>query len=431
MIGPDHYARIKETLDSLDITSEDYNRIWEKLQPLNPDQTEPSGVSEDVPDACDNATGNGNQIVSGPQAPTDYDPDNPFRSLTVHPTDPNIIYLGTERNGFLKSTDGGQTWTRKRTGLWHDDPSTVMGHEPFYPEIYDIAYSESDPQIMYAAATSGPGPLLSNYPGPAAGVYKSVDGGDTWEWKSCGITSGWVWSVWVHDENPDIALVGISGGRSTSGIDGYYDGGIFRTTNGGETWKRVILGTNDNKNAYRVIVSAKENPNLVYTSGVDIEDETSHIGLYKSTDAGLTWTGIESIEYFEYFDISPDGQTIYGNLHDCNGGVISNDGGNNWRRSKGACYVIAVSPSDILRVLYGGYDGVYISVNGLIDVEKVADITVFGGGHKHVGDIVFAPSDNNIVYAITSGYDLYKSTNSGNAFKLIINLRNDVLSVIP
>ncbi|MCK5019208.1 MAG: membrane lipoprotein lipid attachment site-containing protein, partial [Candidatus Peribacteraceae bacterium] len=103
IIGYDHYTRMRETLDSIDINATDYDRLSAKLEPLNP-EGQGSSAAKDIPDACEGAEGNGDQIVSGPSGPTDYDPDNPFRSLTVHPTNPDLIYLGTERNGFLKST---------------------------------------------------------------------------------------------------------------------------------------------------------------------------------------------------------------------------------------------------------------------------------------------------------------------------------------
>ncbi len=60
-------------------------------------------------DPCGNALGNGDKIIQGPPGPDGADRDNPFRSLTVHPTNPNILIVGTERNGFLKSTDDGAT----------------------------------------------------------------------------------------------------------------------------------------------------------------------------------------------------------------------------------------------------------------------------------------------------------------------------------
>ena len=93
-------------------------------------------------DPCGNEIGNGNEIISGPSGPEDHDIDNPFRSLTVHPTDSDILIIGTERNGFVKSIDGGSSWMRLRKGLRHKNSG--------YPEIYDIAFSQKNPDIIYA-----------------------------------------------------------------------------------------------------------------------------------------------------------------------------------------------------------------------------------------------------------------------------------------
>ncbi|MFC2142957.1 WD40/YVTN/BNR-like repeat-containing protein [Candidatus Aenigmatarchaeota archaeon] len=376
-------------------------------------------------DPCGDSVGNGDIIISGPSEPSENDPDNPFRSLTVHHTNPDIVFVGTERNGFLKSTDGGETWERKRKGLWHDDTDLVIGHDAFYPEIYDIAISESNPDIMYAATVAGPGPLVNKERG-SSGVYKSIDGGNTWERKSCGLTSGSVTSIWISPSNPDIAFTSVSGGYSTEdGIqEDYYDGGIFKTIDGGENWVRINVAENDNKNFYISIKSVKSNPDTLYIAGMDHEDEIDHMGLVKSTDGGSTWNLIGS-EIISHFDISSDGNVIYGARNDCMGMIKSVDGGNSWSEHEGSCYAVAVSPTDSDRVLYGTTEGVYLSTNGLGSIAKVIDT------NNNIGDIVFAPSDNNIVYVITYGYNLFKSTDGGENFEKIKNLRSEVLDVIP
>ena len=76
---------------------------------------------DDENDPCGNAPGNGGEIISGPSGPSGADYDSVFRSLTVDPTNSGIVIIGTERNGFVKSTDGGVNWTRLRYGLRHDD----------------------------------------------------------------------------------------------------------------------------------------------------------------------------------------------------------------------------------------------------------------------------------------------------------------------
>ena len=120
-------------------------------------------------DPCANAAGNGHDIIAGPPGPTTNDFDQVFRSLEIDPNNPDIVYLGTERNGIVKTIDGGITWQRLRDGMRH---STVG-----YPEVWDIAVSPSNPSLVIAATADSPGPIAGDYPSSMAGVYRSVDGG--------------------------------------------------------------------------------------------------------------------------------------------------------------------------------------------------------------------------------------------------------------
>jgi len=384
---------------------------------------------EDESDPCGNDIGNGAEIVFGQVTPNDWNPDNPFRSLIVHPTNPDIILIGTEANGFVKSIDGGQTWARFRYGLRHN----VAGGEQLYPEVYDIDWSESNPDIIYAATTSGPGPLAGPDAG-TGGIYKSTDGGETWVRKNCGLDSGWIFSVHVSPDNPDLAVIGISGGETTGSwgnikIGDYFDGGIFRTTDGGENWLRVEIATNDNKNEYKYIKSQPDNPSVLYTFGVNWGGTFPNIGFYKSTDVGETWTAFApdlKDRVITYFDVSSDGSVIY--VVDEFRIMKSVDSGETWSEYDlhTSGYVIEIFHDNPDRVLFSKVDGVYLSEDGLLTETKVIDVT-----GRHPSDIAIAPSDSNIVYAIGIGYDVYKSIDGGRTFTNIVNLREDVLEDIP
>ena len=385
--------------------------------------------NKDESDPCGNAIGNGNEIVFGQVTPTEWNPDNPFRSLAVHPDDPNIIIIGTEANGFVKSIDGGQTWARFRYGLRHE----VASGEQLYPEVYDLAFSESNPDIIYAATTDGPGPLAGP-DGGTGGVYKSADGGETWVRKNCGLDNGWIHSVYVNPDDPDVVVVGIGGGEATGSwgsvkASDYFDGGIFRTTDGGENWIRVNLSANDNKNEYKYIRSLRDTPSVLYTFGFNWEGSSPNIGFYKSTDGGVTWTSFAPElrdHVITYFDVSSDGNVIYA-VGDWSI-FKSNDSGKTWNEYElhTSGYVIEMFPDSPERVLFSKVDGVYLSEDGLQTESKVIDVK-----GRHPSDIAIAPTDNNIVYAIDVGYDVYKSVDGGRTFTKLVNLREDVFNVIP
>jgi photosystem II stability/assembly factor-like uncharacterized protein len=402
----------------------------------NKDSTDENG---DETDPCGNAIGNGYETISGPDIDAfEGDIDNPFRSLTIHPTNPDIILVGTEGNGFVKSIDGGNTWTRLRRGVRHSE----LGG---YPEVYDIAWSESNPEIIYAATTGGPGPVTGMICSEA-GIYKSIDGGETWARKNCNIPCSAILSVYVDPEDEDHAFVGIEDGKSSgTGFDfsdTFFTGGMYETNDGGESWELVELGPLDYKNTYVLFRFAKS-ANTLITYGLDSRYDPysdEDIGFLKSVDGGYSWEefapDLKSIGV-SYFDISSDGSNIYVVAE----GVfyISNDGGDTWTSrdmETGALYFISVSPVDKNRVLYGKGADMYLSTDGLATEQKVIEIE--RSGDLHIADIVFAPSDPNIVYAITtgaypstSGYNLYKSSDGGASFTKIGNLRDDVLNVIP
>ena len=378
------------------------------------------------PDNCpENALGNGNTIISGPSAPTAWDPDSVFRSLSVHPTNPAVVYVGTERNGIVKSTDGGTNWTRLRQGIRSDS----MGG---YPEIYDLSICQSNPSIIYAATVASPGDVASS----ASGIYKSTNEGTTWFRRNCNLANARMTMISVDPTDPDIVVNGISGGYSTEqGMTSqFFNGGIFRSTNGGNSWTKITVEANDIYNEYSIIKRAKNDSNKLYTFGFSYDymtDTSLNLGFIKSSDNGASWSkfgaDLES-KWVNYFDISPSGITICASVPNDYKIYRSTDEGTSWSSLHigTSGYAIAISPSDANRILYGTVDGLYLSIDGL-----QTSSVVIASLETTVDDIVFAPSDNSIVYAIRKGYVLYKSTNSGESFSEMVNIRDDVVNVIP
>ena len=383
-------------------------------------------------DPCGNALGNGDEIIQGPPGPDGADRDNPFRSLTIHPTNPNTLIVGTERNGFLKSTDDGASWERFRFGLRHS--------EGLYTEIYDIGISRSDPEIVYSVTTGGgPGPLTGNLPSTSGGAYKSVDGGMTWARINCGIqqNGGRTTAVYADPANTLHAILAISGGETSFFGEGvsageYIEGGIYATTDGGTNWERLEVAPNDERSEYVYFREASSNPSLLFTFAFNREDPDLSPGFLKSSDGGNSWGQFAPSmqnKAITYFDVSADGSSIYA----ISDGELdralyrSTDAGITWEQFQifTSGYTLSVSPQDNTRVLYGQSDGLYLSTDGLATSTKVLS------NDDNMSDLVFAPSNPSIVWAITQGYVLYKSTNGGASFTLISNLRDDVLSANP
>ncbi len=200
-------------------------------------------------DPCGNDIGNGAMVISGPLAPDGLNNfDSPFRSLIVHPGDAQILYVGTEENGILRSSDGGANWMRLRVGLRHSATA--------YPEIYDLAISASNPDILLAATTSGPGLPTGSAAPSDGGVYRSVDGGDNWTRKNCGLPNASISAVYISPTDPQLALAGLGAGDSTlSGSSAFFPGGVYRTTDGGDNWSRINLGSLDTQNIFYQLIA--------------------------------------------------------------------------------------------------------------------------------------------------------------------------------
>ena len=363
-------------------------------------------------------------IISGPPGPEGPDYDSVFRSLTVHPTDPEVVVLGTERNGFVRSDDGGLTWTRLRAGLRSDSG--------VYSEIWDIDISPSNPDIMMAATLDSPGPVLGTAPTVHAGIYRSVDGGQSWKQLNCGFPTSRVNSVRFHPANPDIAVAGLEGGQPsyTRPESGYYGGGIFRTEDGGESWQYVRVGENDERNGYIVMTVVPTSPPTFITFGMNMSDLSQNIGFIRSTDGGKSWQAFGSEmrnRHIGSFTVSSDGQTMYADEGGTYFGWISRDAGDTWTRSAIVQVngPIAVSPVDSDLIVFGGFNEIRRTTNAFQSVGVMFTAPVA------IREIVFAPSNPNIVYAETNGYILYRSDDAGVTWRFMVNVRKDVLNVQP
>lgn len=390
-------------------------------------------------DPCGNAIGNGSTIISGPSAPTapqgGGDFDSTFHSLTVHPTDPNKVWIGTERNGVLYTADGGTTWSRYRYGIRHIGTAG-------YTEVWNMDISTSDPTKLLIAGNDSPGPLAGDYPSNTGGIYRSIDGGQTWSRKNCGLTNGQVSSIVFDPANPNIAFAGGRSGypsfaKAGDAVYKLYPGGIYRTTDAGANWQKVTLpgpGTTANNDFWQLIARPAPSDSegaattTYYSFGLNYNNRDDNVGFVKSTD-GVTWTTMGSdyrTRFITDFDVSADGQHIIGNVRDASEFIISDDGGATWASlsvpSNGA---LAISPADPNRIIYSTHSAVRLTTDRFqTSAEKASP------GAK-IQDIVFAPSDPNVVYFVAAGYLFYKSTDGGATFALVKNLRSEVINVVP
>lgn len=190
------------------------------------------------------------------------------------PTQPNVFYIGVNNGGVWKTDDYGRTWQP----IFDAAPTGSVG---------DVAVSPSHTHILYVGTGEGlHRPDLSI----GEGIFKSTDGGQTWAHIGLGDVQQ-VGRLVVHPTNPDIVFV--------AGLGHPYgpneERGVFRTTNGGQTWEKVLY-VNHNTGAIQVEFDPAD-PQTLYADLWEHRDgpwenasfSGPNSGLYKSTDGGTTW----------------------------------------------------------------------------------------------------------------------------------------------
>ena len=200
-------------------------------------------------------------------------------AVTGVPSQPKTFYMGVASGGLFRTTDGGLNWTPIADGKI---PVGSMGA---------IAVADSDPKVIYVG--TGSDGVRSNV-STGRGVYKTADGGDTWQFVGL-YHAGQIGAVRIHPTDPNTVWVAAMGDAFKKNDER----GIFKTTDGGKTWKKVLY-VNDGVGAMDVELQPG-NPSVVYAWMSRLERKPWTIisgsrdgGFYKSTDAGETFTQIKT-----------------------------------------------------------------------------------------------------------------------------------------
>jgi len=230
--------------------------------------------------------------------------------IVVNPRDANIVYVAaqgspwaaTEERGVYRSTDGGMHW-KKILFVDQNTGAHYLSMDPNNPEV--LYASMWDHRRRPWTVTSG---------GPGSGLYKSTDGGDTWVKLTKGLPSlmGNTAAV-VSPANPDRVYAMIEAVK----------GGVFRSDDAGETWKRVNSdhGIRDRGWYYTHIFADPKDENIVYV----LANST-----VKSIDGGVTFTEIK-VPHGDTHDLWINPEHTDWMIHSSDGGaIVTYDGGETW-----------------------------------------------------------------------------------------------------
>lgn len=254
----------------------------------------------------------------------------PFRggrscAVTGVPGSPNLFYFGSTGGGVWRTTDGGRHWENISDGF-------------FGGSIGAIAVSDSDPNVIYAGGGEKTvrGNVSFGY-----GVWKSEDAGKSW--KQAGLTrSRQIGRIRIHPENPDIVFVAAMGNLFAPDAER----GVFRSRDGGQTWEKVLFA-NDLAGAVDITFDPN-NPRILYAttwrvqrSPYSLESGGEGSGIWKSTDGGTTWSSLSKAPGMPEGPLGIIGVTVspansdrvWAIVEAKEGGVFrSDDAGKTWKR---------------------------------------------------------------------------------------------------
>lgn len=216
------------------------------------------------------------------QAIFDQQPCLPIGDIALAPSDPQILYVGTgEANG------GGGSLTYDGCGIFRSDDGGDTWASAGLPQsgsIGQIAIHPHDPQTAYAAAM---GTLFAN--SPQRGIFKTTDGGQTWTQLLSPNDSTGAIDVVIHPRHPDTVFAALwqRTRRPNARQYGGKASGIYRSTNGGKQWQHLSNGLPTNALGRISIAIAPNKPDRIYALIMDEYGDL--IGLFRSNDAGNTW----------------------------------------------------------------------------------------------------------------------------------------------
>ena len=291
-------------------------------------------------------------------------------SVKFDQNDLNTIWVGTgesaNRNssawgdGIYKSTDGGKTFSNMGLKSTH--------------QIAEIEIHPKNSSIVYAAAVGH----LWGYSGER-GLFRTLDGGNSWEKVLGGLPDDGktgCTEIIFHPTNPDIMFAGFYHRlrQPASFVSGGEEGGLFKSTDGGKSWRKVTNGLAKGKSGMIDISIHLSNPDIMvmaYEADENIPDGEPGTGVYISYDAGESWNFLlkHAVRPFYHGQIEIDPINPENIYVVSRGFMISNDGGKNfysrrWRTDGGDDHDMWIAPYDN-NIMYLATDqGSRLSVDG-------------------------------------------------------------------
>lgn len=337
--------------------------------------------------------------------------------LVADPNDPKTLYVGAAAGGVWKSVNGGADFFPV-----FDEHTQSIGK---------IAIDPKEPKTLWVGTGE---PWVRNSVSVGDGIYKSTNQGSTWKHLGLEKTER-IADIIIDPNSPNTVYVAALGGLWHANEER----GVYKTTDGGETWEKVLY-VDENTGAADLAMDPND-PNVLWAAMWDFRRSPDYFtsggpgsGLYKSTDGGKTWNKVtKDLPEGELgrmaIDIAPsNSQMIYLTV-ECEqkeekGLYRSEDGGNSWEHVS-AGFNVTVRPFYFSRLVVDPVDEKKIYKCGLnltVSEDKGESFRTVGSGvHSDIHAVWVNPNDNNLVYIGTDG-GAYRSLDGGRAFEMFMNL---------
>jgi len=330
----------------------------------------------------------------------------------VH-SNPNVLWVGAGGGGVWKSENGGTTFKPV-----FDKHSQSIGN---------IAIDQQHPDTVWVGTGE---PWIRNSVSIGDGIYKTVDGGENWTHLGLEATER-IAKIIIHPQDPNIVYVAAMGPLWADGEDR----GIYKTSNGGETWEKVLYI--DNNTGASDLAMNPENPDIIYAgmyafrrTAYDFVSGGEGSGLYKSTDGGATWIELkqdlpQGMKGRIALSVTPANADIVYALIESDSTALfrSSNKGDNWTEMNRSRTVserpfyfslLVADPTDSSRIYKPGLN-LNVSSDGGKAFATPYTVNPLGGIHVDHHALWVGSQDNNLLYLGTDG-GLYTSRDAGSTW---------------
>ncbi len=361
------------------------------------------------------------------------------QTFVVNPSDNRELYINVEYKGLYKSVDGGSTWRFSGKGLkglpHNDDPS-----KPCQDLRFHLYIDPSNPKRLLAPGGSAPGRVGDGL----GGLSESLDGGATWHQLFTSGMSAYTESAVIDPTDPRVVYVTTA--ALPQGMDGPDKGKVFvtkgvvyKTTDGGSTWEELPTGLFADLRVPGIFVDAKNSQKLRLAtfglpSGTNVDKKSTEEqwGFLETNDGGKTWAKLDAtrgigIRYLAVSPVNLDHFFLMASKDNIDKVYYSVDGtlrepstmAVSFARydphDKTGMRLIGVSlyaqPNDVFESLDGGktWNAVGTLPNGITNDHRVANI-------------VFDPIDKNVIYINSDMARVWKSRDNGKTWHQLLSI---------